>query len=151
MPPKIQGFHTAHSDMVTNPNGRADSHLVTCRVCRMSFVTSEAKDVRSHEAEHAALAQGSMPMVARELLKTVGWNLAYQDRPLDLARYTAEDGKLAIVYGWWMRALYRGVSPSEFDAYMAEHLRLVDSIVAGTDNELSPERCATKRWEKYAG
>nr|WP_280971297.1 hypothetical protein [Cupriavidus gilardii]WDE72557.1 hypothetical protein [Cupriavidus gilardii] len=151
MPRKLQGFHTAYPDMVANPYGHTDSDLVTCRVCQMMFVMTDAKDVRSHDAEHAVLAQGGAPIVVREMLKTVGWNLAHQDRRLDLVRYTADDGKLAIVYGWWMRALYRGVPHTDFDAYMAEHLRLVDSIVAGTDGDLTPQRRATKRWERYAG
>lgn len=153
MPRKTQGFHTAYPDMVPNPNGHSGSDLATCRVCHMSFVMSEAADVRAHAAEHAALTQGGMPLKVRELLKAVGWNLAHRDRPLGPVQddYTAEDGKLAVVYGWWMRAALRGVPASDFDAYMAEHLRLVDSIVAGTDGNDTPQRRATKRWEQYAG
>ncbi len=151
MPRNPQGFHTAYPDMVANPYGHPDSDLVTCRVCGMSFVMSDAKDVRAHDAEHSDLSQGGAPMIVREMLKTVGWSLAHQDRPLDLGRYTADHGKLAIVYSWWMRALYRGVPRTDFDAYMAEHLRLVDSIAAGTDGNLTPQRRATKRWERYAG
>ncbi|MBO4120629.1 hypothetical protein J5T34_07735 [Cupriavidus gilardii] len=151
MPRKLQGFHTAYPDMVSNPNGHPHSDLVACRVCGMWIAMSEPKDIRAHDAEHEALSHGGAPLVVREILKTVGWNLAHQDRPLDLVRYTSDDGKLAVVYGWWMRALYRGVPHTDFDAYMAEHLRLVDSMVAGTDGDLTPQRLATKRWERYAG
>lgn len=50
-----------------------------------------------------------------------------------------------------MRARYQGASAEDFDEYMALHFRLVDSIVAGTDGNDTPERRATKRWERFAG
>ncbi|QYY33568.1 hypothetical protein K2O51_31555 (plasmid) [Cupriavidus pinatubonensis] len=146
---QTQAFHSLYPDMVGNPNGNADSDLAVCRVCRMTYVSSVPEDVKTHAEEHARLAQGSIPKVAREMLKAHGWALAHGTEIQ--MNFNPDDGKLGVVYGWWMRARYQGASPDDFDEYMALHFRLVDSIVAGTDGNDTPERRATRRWERFAG
>ncbi|MCY0853094.1 hypothetical protein OMK73_04010 [Cupriavidus sp. D39] len=131
---------------------RGDSDLVECRVCRMNFVTSVPEDVRAHRAEHNELAKGGLPKVVREMLKGFGWAVAHNDGGLQRLRdYEPEDGKLSVAYGWWSRAVLAGVAITEFDDYMAAHLRLIDSIVDNTDAPGTPQRRAVERWEGYAG
>lgn len=117
MPRKLQGFHTAYPDMVSNPNGHPHSDLVACRVCGMWIAMSEPKDIRAHDAEHEALSHGGAPLVVREILKTVGWNLAHQDRPLDLVRYTSDDGKLPD-YGCSLRQFSCCLGPLAYRAFV---------------------------------
>lgn len=143
-----QAFHILYPDMVGNPN-HPGSDLAECRVCRMTYVSSVPDDVKLHAEEHARLANGTLPKVAREMLKAQGWALAH-GTPVQMS-FEPEDGKLGVVYGWWTRARYQGAPVEDFDEYMAKHFRLVDSIVAGTDDSNTPERRATKRWERFAG
>ncbi|MCA8050737.1 hypothetical protein LGM95_29645 [Burkholderia arboris] len=130
-----------------------NSTLVTCRICRMTFVTSETDDVRAHKSEHKALAKGALPKVVREMLKGFGWAIAHSDGGLERLKdhYSAEDGTLAVAYAWWSRALLRGVSTAEFDEYMAAHIHYADALANRGVISIEDAGRAIKRWEGYAG
>ena len=44
-----------------------------------------------------------------------------------------------------------GIGESEFDEYMAAHLRFIDAIVERNAEKDEQAGNAIKRWEKYAG
>ncbi|MBN3729486.1 hypothetical protein [Burkholderia sp. Tr-20390] len=130
-----------------------DSTSATCRICRKTFVTDNADDVRAHHDEHKALAKGAMPLVIREMLKGFGYAIAHNDGGLDRLKdcYTAEDGTLAVAYSWWSRALTHGVPTADFDDYMAAHIHYADALTGRTGVPIEEAGRAIKRWERYAG
>src|SRR6185312_6467534 len=91
--------------------------LTACRICRGGFVDSLPEDRAEHRKEHKRLAEGGAPLVVREFLKKFGWAVAHNDGGLDRLKgeNSPEDGKLAVVYSWWMRARLNGCAPSDFD------------------------------------
>jgi hypothetical protein len=62
-----------------------------------------------------------------------------------------ETGKRAVVFGWWMRALWNEIPENDCDRFMTAHFALVDALVSGDAEEIEKAQRAVKRWEKYGG
>lgn len=127
--------------------------LSVCRICRGSYVDSVESDRTAHREEHKRLAQGGMPRAGREFLKTFGWAVAHNDGGLERAKgqFDAEDGKLAVVYSWWMRARLAGCPAADFDRFMAAHFTFADATVGNDPDELHHADQVIKPWERFAG
>lgn len=125
--------------------------MSACYICGMSYDESSPDDRILHRNEHKKLATGIQPRVVREFQKALGWAVVYnnlgQGNPNN--QFKPEVGKLAVVYAWWSRALHSGVPKKDFDAYMAAHLKLVDALISGENEEEA--RRETHKWERYAG
>lgn len=126
---------------------------VRCRVCGLHFVPAEPDDKKLHKEEHKKLSNGGLPLEVREFLKAFGWAVAHNDGGIDRLKdkQDGEVGKLAVAYSWWARARINGVDESEFDQYMAAHLRFIDSMVEHNEERIKQAAREIKQWEKYAG
>jgi hypothetical protein len=126
---------------------------VRCRVCGLHFVPEEADDRNRHREDHEKLARGGLPLEVREFLKAFGWAVAHNDGVIDRIkdRQDREVGKLAVAFSWWSRARMNGAKESDFDKYMAAHLKFIDAEIEGDEKEFEQASIEIKQWEKYAG
>jgi hypothetical protein len=94
-----------------------------------------------------------MPLAGREFLKTFGWAVAHNDGGLDRAKaqFDAEDGTLAVVYSWWMRARLAGCPASDFERFMSAHFAFADAMVSNDPDESRQAGEGIRPWERFAG
>ena len=127
--------------------------MVECRICGQVFIPELEEDGEGHEGEHRRIICGAMPYDLRELLKARGWELieeARQGKSEDSARQM-ELGKRAVVFGWWLRALWNGIPENDCEEYMAAHFAQMDARFSGNEEEKQRASRAIRRWQKYGG
>jgi len=121
-----------------------------CRICGLNFVTGIPDDSEQHREAHAEILRGGLPLKMRELLKSAGYaTLAGQ--ALGAIKFDIEEGKQAVVYGWWTRARSNGIPDSELNDFFAAHLSLLDGRQNQDEAEIEEASKRMQRWEKYAG
>ena len=121
-----------------------------CRICGLNFVTGSPGDSEEHREMHAEILRGGLPLKIGELLKSAGYaTLAGQ--ALGSGQFDSEDGKLAVVFGWWTRARANGIPDAELNGFFAAHLSLLDGREIQDKGEIEEARARMKRWEEYAG
>jgi hypothetical protein len=129
---------------------------VECRICGLNFIPDSAEDKERHEHEHRVLVCGALPIDVRELMKTFGWAIAFNDGGIERLKEKwnerdQEIGKRAVIFAWWTRALSYGIPENDFEDFMSAHFAFVDAKVAREGERLRQSSEAIKRWEKYAG
>ena len=132
---------------------KVTEHSVRCRICLWTFVPDEPGDAKSHKEGHAKLAKGGLPLEVREFLKAFGSAAAHNDGGIDRIKehQDKEVGKLAVAYSWWARASMNGISETEFDRFMADHLHFIDTKIDDDIDSLQQAAIEIKKWERYAG
>jgi hypothetical protein len=96
---------------------RKEGGIVQCRICGLMFVPEVEEDRERHAADQRRIICGGMPYDVRELLKRAGWEAAEDSGENQSAR---ETGKRAVVFGWWMRALWNGIPENDCDRQIRE-------------------------------
>ena len=122
------------------------SGIVECRICGLMFMPEVEDDRERHEVDHRRIICGAMPYDVREVLKRAGWEAVEGG-----SERVRETGKRAVVFGWWMRALWNGIPENDCDQFMAAHFLLVDALIANNQAEIKKAHRAVKRWRKYGG
>ena len=124
--------------------------LQRCRLCGLNFVTGSPEDSDQHREMHAEILRGGLPLQIREMLKSAGY-VTLGGRALGCNKFETEDGKLAVVFGWWTRARANGIPGSELNDFFAAHLSFLDGRENQDEAEIEEASKTMKRWEKYAG
>ena len=125
--------------------------VARCRICGFMYVPELAEDRESHEAVHRRILWGGWPYDIRELIKQAGHE-ALETKGDDAgAKARRELGKRAVVYGWWARAIAKGIPENEFEPYFLAHLAYMDAVESGCEQEIEAASRATRRWVKYGG
>ncbi len=86
----------------------------------------------------------------RELLKSAGY-ATLGGQSLGMRKFESEDGKRAVVFGWWTRARSNGIPDSELNDFFAAHMSLLDGMQTQNEEEIEEAHKRMKQWEKYAG
>jgi hypothetical protein len=122
-----------------------------CRICELHFVPLEPGSCKLHKENHKKLALGGLPPGVLEFLKAFGWAVTRNNGGIDRLKkaHNGEVGKLAVAYSWWTRARMNGIDESEFDAYMAAHLHVIDSMVEDNAGKIDEARNQIKQWARF--
>jgi hypothetical protein len=121
-----------------------------CRICGLNFVTGIPDDSEQHREAHAEILRGGLPLKMRELLKPAGY-ATLGGQALGMIKFEPEEGKRAVVFGWWTRARSNGIPDSELNDFFAAHMTLLDGMQTQDEEEIEEAHKRMKRWEKYAG
>ena len=121
-----------------------------CRICGLNFLTGSPDDSEEHRQMHTEILRGGLPIKIRELLKSAGY-ATLGGQSLGIHSFGSEDGKLAVVFGWWSRARANGIADSELNDFFAAHLSFLDGRENQDEEEIEEARKTMKRWENYAG
>jgi hypothetical protein len=121
-----------------------------CRICGLSFVTGIPDDSEQHREMHAEILRGGLPLQIREMLKSAGY-ATIAGQSLGFNKFEIEEGKQAVVFGWWTRARANGIPDSELNDFFAAHLSLLDGKQNQDEVEIEEASKKMKRWEKFAG
>ena len=118
-----------------------------------NFIPDSEQDVDLHEHEHRVLVCGGLPLEVTDFLRAFGWAVAHNDGGIQRqnGKWEPEKGKRAVVFGYWARALTKGIPENDFNRFMAAHFAFVDARVAGDQRQFEEAGKAIKEWEKYAG
>lgn len=130
-----------------------DTDTALCRICGLHFVPSEPDDNELHKKTHRDLARGGLPQKIRDFTKAFGWAVAHNDGGIDRLKgsYDSEIGKLVVAYVYWSRARSNGAPESDFDAFMAAHLKFADASVSEEPKQWQTASEGIQRWERFAG
>lgn len=121
-----------------------------CRICGLNFVTGSPDDSEQHRETHAEILRGGLPLNMRELLKSAGY-ATMAGQSLGINKFEVEEGKRAVVFGWWTRARSNGIPDSELNDFFAAHMSLLDGKMAQDEEEIEEASKKMQRWGKYAG
>lgn len=124
-----------------------------CRICGLHFAPDFQDDQRTHRDEHRKILRGGLPLHVRELLKGFGFVVAAEDegQGLQEGRWTIEDGKRAVVFGWFARARSNGLPDDQLEPFMSAHFGFIDAKASKDKERLASAQKAIEPWERFAG
>lgn len=121
-----------------------------CRICGLGLSPDKEASEMEHIKAHRAMSHGKAPVSILNVLESCSLMLLYET-PNRLAKKHKPDLlKRAVAFSLWEKARRKKIPCVSFEAFMLDHLNLIDAVIAG--DELAETRARDRVvmcWSSY--